>query len=61
MVYFRTTLPEAVQDLCPGVIQVFVLDEVREGGDPRDTPGYNTGRAEIYLPGQILQKRGGIK
>ena len=60
MVYFRTTLPEAVQDLCPGIIQVFVLDEVREGGDPRDSEGDNEGLAEIYLPGQILQKRGEV-
>ena len=40
---------------------MFVLDEVREGGDARDSTGDNTGRAEIYLPGQILQKRGEIK
>ena len=60
MVYFRTALPEAVQDLCPGVIQVFVLDEVREGDDTRDSVGDNAGRAEIYLPGQIIQKRGEI-
>ena len=47
-----------MQDLCPGVIQVFVLDAIREGGDPRDFQGDNTGRAEIYLPGQILHERG---